>query len=72
MKWHCCLSAVGPHCAPYYSEFYDYYFISKCDSLSLWFSNSGLGQSHLKALSKYTLLDSKPKVPNSVGLGKGT
>ena len=51
---------------------YDYYFISKCDRLSLRFSISGLGQSHLKTLLKYALLDSKPKVPNSVGLGKGT
>ena len=66
------LSAMGAHCAPDYPEFYDYYFITKYDLLSLWFSNSGLDQNHLKTLLKYTLLNSKPKVSNWIGLGKGT
>ena len=63
---------MGAHRDPDYPEFYGYYFITKYDLLSLWFSNSCLDQNHLKTLLRYTLLNSKPKVSNSIGLGKGT
>ena len=67
-SWSLC---YGAHCAPDCSEFQDYYFATKYDCW-VWFSNPGLDQNHLKTLLKYTLLNPKPKVSNSIGLGKGT